>query len=241
MSVASDIGRRAACLASLALALLLPTGARLRSPGTASAAPASPLAADKGKFKILVNGQEVGQEEFEISQSGGLWSIRGTSTLRGGKVPTRVSGNLQLHPDGVPVHYDWSTDGEKKASAVISFNNATASVELHSGTAAPYTQQFTFASPMVVVLDNNLYHQYAVLARLYDWSKKGVQSFAVIVPQEMTPGNVTVESLGKQDSGGKQLDELRVRTEDLELDLFLDGQRLMRIAAPASDAEIIRQ
>ncbi len=226
----------------MAFALALSLGPASRFfPATILAAPASSLAADKGKFKILVNGQEVGDEEFEIAQSGGLWRVHGTSTLRGPQGATHVNGNLQLHPDGSPAHYDWSTEGEKKASAVINFNNATASVELHSGNAAPYTQQFTFASPMVVVLDNNLYHQYAVLARLYDWSKKGVQSFAVIVPQEMTPGNITVESLGKQDSNGRQLDELRVRTEDLELDLFLDGQRLMRIAAPASGAEIVRQ
>jgi hypothetical protein len=94
----------------------------------------------------------------------------------------------------------------------------------------------------VVVLDNNLYHQYVVLAHLYDWNKKGSQSFAVLVPQEMTPGNVTVDSLGKQDvGGGIKLEELRVKTEDLELDLYLDGQKLVRIVAPSSNAEIVRE
>jgi hypothetical protein len=39
---------------------------------------------------------------------------------------------------------------------------------------------------------------------------------------------------------GKELDELRVKTEDLELDLYLDGPRLERIMAPASNAEILR-
>ena len=48
----------------------------------------------------------------------------------------------------------------------------------------------------------------------------------------MTPGSVTVESLGPQDAGGKKLDELRVKTEDLELDLYLENQRLVRIDAP---------
>jgi hypothetical protein len=47
--------------------------------------------------------------------------------------------------------------------------------------------------------------------------------------------------MGKQDSGGKQLEELRVRTEDNEIDLFLDGQRLMRLVAPSANAEIIRE
>jgi hypothetical protein len=76
---------------------------------------------------------------------------------------------------------------------------------------------------------------------LYDWNKKGAQNFSVLVPQEMTPGTVTVESLGKQDVDGKKLDELSVKSQDLELDLYLDGQRLVRIAAPASNAEILRE
>ncbi len=95
--------------------------------------------------------------------------------------------------------------------------------------------------PQIAVLDNNLYYQYAVLARLYDRDKKGAQTFSVLVPQEMTPGSVTVESLGKQDVGsGKKLEELRVKTEDLEIDLFLDGERLVRIVAPSANAEILR-
>jgi hypothetical protein len=104
----------------------------------------------------------------------------------------------------------------------------------------PYTQQLTFSSLPVAILDNNLYDQYAVLAGLYDWSKKGVQTFSVLVPQELTPGSVSVESLGKQDSDGKQMDELRVKTDDLEIDLFLDRGRLMRIAVPNAGAEIVR-
>jgi len=203
--------------------------------------PASVFSADKGIFRILVNGQEAGQEEFQISPSGANWVIRGTSTLKASHGVTHVNGTLELHADGTPARYEWSTDGQKKASSTVTFNGTKVSVELRVGNnATPYTQQFTFNSPSVVVLDNNLYDQYAVLARLYDWNKQGVQTFSVLVPQEMTPGNITVESLGKQNSGGKQLDELRVKTEDLELDLYLDGGRLMRVVAPDSGAEIIR-
>jgi len=34
--------------------------------------------------------------------------------------------------------------------------------------ARPFQQDLTFNSPLIAVLDNNLYHQYAVLARIYD-------------------------------------------------------------------------
>jgi len=199
------------------------------------------LAPEKGKFKIFVNGQQVGKEEFEIGSSGADWTVRGNSEIQSPQGNTHVSGTLNLKADGTPVHYQWAMQGPKKASAEIAFKGTVADVELHLEGARPYTQQFTFNSPQVVVLDNNLYHQYVVLARLYDWNKKGSQSFAVLVPQEMTPGIVTVDSLGKQDVGGAKLEELRVKTEDLELDLYLDGQKLVRIVAPSSSAEIIRE
>jgi hypothetical protein len=200
------------------------------------------FAPDKGKFKILVNGQQAGTEDFALSASGGNWIAHGNTEIQTPQGAAHVTGNLELRPDGVPMRYEWSMQGAKKAASTIVFNGATANVELRMEGARPYTQQFTFNSDRVVVLDNNMYDQYAILARFYDWDKKGAQSFSVIVPQEMTPGTVTVESLGKQDTGnGGKLEKLRVKTEDLEINLFLDGQRLVRIVSPSANAEIIRE
>jgi hypothetical protein len=200
------------------------------------------FAPDKGKFKILVNGQSAGTEEFSLSANGVNWVARGNAEIQTPQGAARVTGNLELRPDGAPVRYEWTMQGAKKAASTIVFNGATATVELRMEGARPYTQQFTFNSDRVLVLDNNMYDQYAILARLYDWEKKGAQTFSVIVPQEMTPGSVTVESLGKQDSGsGEKLEQLRVKTEDIELSLFLDGQRLVRIVSPSANAEIVRE
>lgn len=197
---------------------------------------------DKGKFKILVNGQPAGTEEFSLSANGGNWIARGNAEIQTPQGAAHVTGNLELRPDGAPVRYEWNMQGAKKAASTIVFNGATANVELRMEGARPYTQQFTFNSDRVIVLDNNMYDQYAILARLYDWDKKGAQTFSVIVPQEMTPGSVTVESLGKQDTGsGAKLEQLRVKTEDIEINLFLDGQRLVRIVSPSANAEIIRE
>jgi hypothetical protein len=209
--------------------------------GPLRAAANSIFAPDKGKFRILVSGQQAGKEEFEIGPGGDNWIAHGTTELQAPQGATRVNGTLELRPDGTPVRYEWSTTGTKKAGATIVFNGSTASVELRLEGMRPFTQQFTFTSPRVAILDNNLYDQYAVLARLYDWNQKGAQTFSVLVPQEMTPGSITVESLGKQDVGGLKLEELRVKTEDLEIDLFLDGQRLVRLLSPSANAEVLRE
>lgn len=212
-------------------------------PGPSSRGAKTPprFAADKGKFRILVNGQQVGKEDFEISPKGDHWIARGNSEIQGAEGVTHITGTLEFGADGAPLHYEWATQGTKKASATIAFSGATASVELRLEGARPFTQQFTFPSTQVAILDDNLYDQYTLLARLYDWNKKGAQTFSVLVPQEMTPGTVTVESLGSQEFGGKKVEELRVQTEDLEVDLFLDGRRVVRLVAPASNAEIIRE
>lgn len=205
------------------------------------AAANSIFARDKGKFRILVNGQEAGKEEFEISPSGDNWIAHGTAEVQSPQGSTKVSGTLELRADGTPLHYEWTTQGAKKAGATIVFSGNTASVELRLEGMRPFSQTFTFSSARVAVLDNNLYHQYDVLARLYDWNQKGAQTFSVLVPQEMTPGTVTVESLGKQEVSGTKLEQLRVKTEDLEIELFLDGPHLRRVVSPSANAEIIRE
>jgi hypothetical protein len=239
--------RRPLTSALAAAILLFVGGARAGTPkierilaSPAAAKPGAVFAQDKGTFRILVNGQQVGKEEFEISAHGGDWVAHDVSEIQGAGGTSRVTGTLELHADGTPAHYEWSTQGEKKASASIGFEGSTATIDLHIEGVKPYTQQFTFNSPQVVILDNNLYYQYAVLASLYDWNRKGAQTFAVLVPQELTPGSVTVESAGTHDSSGKKLEELAVKSPDLEVDLFLDGQRLVRIVSPSTNAEILR-
>ena len=203
--------------------------------------PQARLVADKGKFRIMVSGQQVGKEEFEIGPNGSDWTAHGSSEIQSPQGNTHVSGTLTVHPDGTPAHYEWSTQGAKKASSAIAFSGTSATVELHLEGARPFTQQFTFTSPLVVVLDDNLYHQYAFLARLYDWDKKGRTDFFRPGAAGNDAGNRHRRFHGRPSINGKKVQELRVRTEDNEIDLFLDGPKLVRLVAPAANAEIIRE
>jgi len=108
--------------------------------------------------------------------------------------------------------------------------------------ARPFQQDLSFNSPLIDVLDNNLYHQYAVLARIYDWSKRGVQTFPVIIPQELTPGSITVESTGSASADGKTYEGLKISTSDLQILVLLDGQhRLMRLEVPDAKVSVVRE
>jgi hypothetical protein len=223
------------------LTILLCAGLTLASQKKDSSS--SVFAQDKGKFVIQLNGQTVGHEEFDITPSGGGWTARGTTDIKPpDSAATRTTGTLTLQPDGSPISYEWTSRAEKTNGAHILFANGIAKITLEMQGARPFEQDMTFGTPLIAVLDNNLYYQYGVLARLYDWSKNGSQNLPVLIPQELTPGSITVESAGSISSGGKTYTGLRVTTADLQLLLYLDANhRLMRLEVPDAKVAVVRE
>ena len=201
------------------------------------------LVQDKGKFTIKLAGQTVGHEEFEIAPAEGGWLAKGSSDIRPpAGAPIKITGSLTLLSNGSPVSYEWTAQSEKNSGAHIVFANGVARITFEMQGARPFQQDLTFNSPLIAVLDNNLYYQYAVLARLYEWSKGGEQAFPVLIPQELTPGTVTVLSTGAATAEGRTYEGLKVTSSDLEILLLLDtNHRLMRLEVPAAKVSVIRE
>lgn len=225
-----------ACLALAALAC-----AAKAEPQRSKKTTSSLFAEDKGKLVITVNGQVAGTEDFSITHSGEEWVARGATELGASKGATRVTGELRLNAAGEPLRYSWSTEGDKKATSTTTFDGRTAEITVDMGDGKPFRRDFHFSSP-VIVLDNNLYHQYEILAQVYNWTTGGQQNFAVFIPQGEAPGTITVDSPGPATVDGTRYDRLVMHTPDLEVMLFLDSShRLMRLSVPAANAEVRRQ
>ncbi len=224
------------CAAMAVAGLALAAGSAQPQKGTPSV-----LSEDRGKLVITVNGQAAGAEDFSITRDGNGWVAKGTTEIRGQNGVSHLTSELRLNSAGAPVRYFWITDTNKRASSTTEFEGMTARITLDLGEGKPVRQDYTFTAP-VIVLDDNLYHHYEILARVYNWQTRGAQEFAVLIPQEQSPGKVTVESLGPTNTGGARLVQLAVRTPDLEVMLYLDAShRLMRLSVPASKAEVRRQ
>jgi hypothetical protein len=213
--------------------------ARAGAPSSAAAL----LHEDKGKFRIVVDGQQAGIEDFQISREGDRWVARGkVEVTLPGSGSDKFSSVLDLAADGAPSHYEWSSQGTDKRSIAVDFQGTTAKMALSKQGAQPFVQEFSFSSPRILVLDNNMYHHFAILAQLYDWNAGGKQTFPVLIPQDQLPGTITVESLGSQSVEGAALEQLRVHSADLEIDLYVDSvHRLTRLEVPSSKAEVIRE
>ena len=205
--------------------------------------PGSVLAPDKGKLNILIDGKSIGREDFEIAPNGDNWIAKGTTKVATeGSPSTTVTGSLTMAPDGSPISYEWTSQADQTNGAHVVFENGVAKMTLEMQGARPYEQDLTFGTPHIAVLDNNLYHQYAILAKLYDWNSKGLQNFSVLIPQELTPGTITVNSVGSLSADGKSYESLKVITTDIEMVLYLDSNhKLMRLEVPSSKAAVVRE
>jgi hypothetical protein len=225
-----------------AVAALTLVGISAGSAGKA-APPAVAFSPDKGKLRIQLDGKAIGTEQFEFAPSGTDWIAKGTTDLTvPGSPATRVSGTLKLQADGAPISYEWTSHADKTNGAHILFANGVAKITLEMQGARPFEQDLTFNAPLIAVLDNNLYHQYALLGRMYDWSKRGAQTFPVLIPQDLTPGSISVEATGPSTVEGKSYEGLRVTTSDLEVLLLLDSShRLMRLEVPSAKVSVIRE
>jgi|SRR5689334_2924246 len=201
------------------------------------------LVPDKGRFTIKLAGQTVGHEEFDIAPAEGGWLAKGTSDIKPPQgTPSKVTGSLTLQADGSPISYEWTAQADKTNGAHILFANGVARITLEMQGARPFQQDLSFNNPLIVVLDNNLYYQYAVLARIYDWSKGGEQTFPVLIPQDLTPGTVRVVSTGSASADGKTYEGLKVNSPDLEIQLLLDNNhRLIRMEVPEARVSVIRE
>jgi uncharacterized protein YaiE (UPF0345 family) len=200
------------------------------------------LVQDKGKFSIKLAGQTVGHEEFDIAPAEGGWLAKGTSDIKPPQgAPSKVTGSLTLQADGSPISYEWTAQSDKTNGAHIIFANGIARITLEMQGARPFQQDLSFNNPLIVVLDNNLYYQYGVLARIYDWSKAGEQTFPVLIPQDLTPGTVKVFATGSASADGKTYEGLKVSSSDLEIQLLLDSNhRLIRLEVPEAKVSVIR-
>jgi len=225
------------------LTLGLVAYAALSFAGQKKAAPSGVLVPDRGKFSIKLAGQSVGHEEFEIAPAEGGWLAKGTSDIKPPEgAPSKVTGLLTLQPDGAPISYQWTAQSEKTNGAHILFANGVARITLEMQGARPFQQDLSFNTPLIAILDNNLYYHYAVLACIYDWSKGGEQTFPVLIPQDLTPGTVKVLSTGSATADGKTYEGLKVTSTDLEILLLLDNShRLIRLEVPEAKVSVVRQ
>lgn len=204
---------------------------------------------EQGSFKILFSGEVIGLEKYQIAPEGGNFKAVADVRLvleRGSeKVAFSLRPVLQFSKELEPRSYQIIQEsGPNRMKARISFRPGKSEAVFETGKEAD-TREIELKRD-VVILDDNVFHHYILLAKRYDFNKGGVQEFSAFVPQQFMSGGISVEDKGFEQvpMGGKtfSLQHLLVDTGELQISLWLtENHQLQKISVPKSNVDVLRE
>jgi hypothetical protein len=212
---------------------------------------------DSGSFSVLVKGQLVVTEAFNIRQENGNSRIK-AELKETGSGQTVQKSDMEITPSGELLHYEWSQSSPAVSSLTVVPNN---DFLLEKITAAangkPAEQPFLMPST-TAILDNNFFIHREVLAWRYlaaachpksgsQQCAKEAADFGVLVPQDHGSARVRMELVGNEKvtvhGAEKELLRLNLTGDGFEWALWVDDHdqfKLMRVSIPADSTEVVR-
>ncbi|MGH9427167.1 MAG: hypothetical protein ACRD2L_12795 [Terriglobia bacterium] len=251
-AVSRRFRRRTVCSSVfIGLAFWLCGGLTVTAQGkkSGSAAPLLYSGNESGAFRIYFSGAEIGQEKFQITESG--QSVKASAETRltierdKEKVSFLIRPVLEFNRFFEPVSYEIVQEsGLNKTKARVTFRGPMSDAVYENGKETD-TRQIDLQKD-VLVLDDNVFHQYIILAKRYDFARGGIQEFSAFVPQQFIAGGVSVSDKGMEAvqvlSQTLKLQHLLVDTGELQISLWLDDRHnLRKLAVPKSGVEVVRE
>jgi hypothetical protein len=204
---------------------------------------------EAGSFKILFGGVEIGQEKFQIVEESNVVKASAETRLTierdHEKIVFVIRPVLQFSRFFEPINYQVVQEaGPNKTKAQVNFK--TGMTEAIYDTGKESDAREIQLKKDVLVLDDNVFHQYIILLKRYDFTKGGIQEFSAFVPQQFIAGGVSVADQGIESVqvGNKnlKLQHLLVDTGELKISLWVNEKHeLAKLSVPQSNVEVVRE
>lgn len=213
-------------------------------------------AVDSGSFGVFVKGQRVVTETFHVEQQNGASIIKSQLKQTTGDDPNSQKSDLEISPTGELLRYDWSQNSGGSLT-VLPNNDFLIEKITAPGSSKAAEQPFLMPSSSMI-LDNNFFIHREVLAWRYLAAdckpeggslkcQQGPAEFGVLVPQDRNSLRVRLELVGSEKvtvrGAERNLLRLNLMGENFEWNLWVDPQdqfKLIRVAIPADDTEVVR-
>jgi hypothetical protein len=211
---------------------------------------------DSGSFGVFVKGQRVITETFKVEQENGASVIKSQLKQTAGDDPASQKSDLEITPGGELLRYEWS---QTSGGSLTVMPNNDFLIEKITAPGTSKTAEQPFLMPVTTsVLDNNFFVQREVLAWRYLAAdckseggglkcQQGPAEFGVLVPQDRSSLRIRIELIGKEKVSirgtDRELLRLNLSGESFAWSLWVDAQdqfKLIRVAIPADDTEVVR-
>jgi len=217
--------------------------------------PSAPRMVDSGSFGVFIKGQRVITETFNIEQESDYSSIKAQLKETAGATPTDQKSTLEITSNGQLVRYEWS---QAAGGSLLVLPRDEFLIEKITATGTAKAAEQPFLMPNTsTILDNNFFIHREVMAWRYlatapchgDAGNRRCQpeEYGVLVPQDRTSLRVRMELVGKEKvtirGTERELLRLNLRGEGFDWALYLDDHdryKLMRVAIPADNTEVVR-
>lgn len=198
----------------------------------------------EGRLRILLNGQPVGSERYQIVRTATEIQARSEVELKVGDQGLRQTTKLLLSADLAPRSYEWRIEKPKESWIRMEFEGTAGTITYPREDGKSEQQVYEFGTTRVALVDNNVFHHFLLLAELYDFAAGGPQKIKVFIPQAVQPGEVTVELQGVETlpTGGdsQPVRQLSITTEDNQVLLWVtEAGAFVRLRVPLANVEVV--
>lgn len=216
-----------------------------------------PRVVDSGSFGVFVKGQRVLTETFNVEQGNGSSTIK--SELKAANdASSDQKSSLEISAEGELIRYEWNQGGPAAAGLLVVPNNEFLLERITTTASAKPAEQPFLMPNTSLILDNNFFIQREILVWRYlaaackpqngaQQCQKEAADFGVLVPQDRVSMRVRVELVGREKVSirgtERELMRLNLTGEGVEWGLWVDERdqfKLMRVAIPADNTEIVR-
>jgi hypothetical protein len=191
---------------------------------------------DQGTFEIFSAGKNIGSETFAIHVEGDRIVATGDGHLQidqnGRHVEVQTSSKLLLDTDFEPISYTWSQEGQQSSNLSIDFRSKVAHVQYKQVNGQEDKRDFKLDKD-VIVLDDNVVHQYELALARYDTARGGMQVLRGFIPQEALPGVITLKFVGPEaatvDGDKMTLRHFALTAELAQINLWADDRGHLQV------------
>jgi hypothetical protein len=252
--VSFSTGMRAACTLVLVTSVLAFAAPRADKKDKDKNPPVQTI--DSGSFGVFVKGERVATETFTVQQQNSNSAIKSQLKENGGSSSASQKSDLEITASGELLHYDWS---ESSGGSLTVIPNNDFLLEKISASASNKAAEKPFLMPNTsAILDNNFFVHREVLIWRYLAAdckpesgtlkcQQGAAPFGVLVPQDQNSMSVRMELVGKEKvtirGAERELLRLNLSGESFTWALWVDDHdqfKLMRVAIPADNTEVVR-